>query len=121
MKKILLIEDDPTFSMILQISLRSRGYDVQAVDDGLKGLNKVADYRPDLIVLDVNLPVLSGFDVVRKLKESEGFKTIPIIMLTALSQEVNITRGYSLGIDDYLTKPFPVEHIFIKVRRILGE
>ncbi len=121
MKKILLIEDDPTFSLILQISLKSRGYDVQAVDDGLKGLSRAAEYRPDLIVLDVNLPVLSGFDVAKKLKESESLKDIPIIMLTALSQEVNISRGYSLGIEDYLIKPFPVEHIFIKVKKLIGE
>ena len=121
MKKILLIEDDPTFSLILQISLKTRGYEVEAANDGLKGLTKVAEYDPDLIVLDVNLPVLSGFDVAKKLKENDAYKDIPIIMLTALSQEVNISRGYSLGIEDYLTKPFPVEHIFIKVKKILGE
>lgn len=121
MKKILLIEDDLTFSMILQIALKARGYDVESADDGRKGLAKVAEFEPDLIVLDINLPALSGFDVAKRLKESDSFKDIPIIMLTALSQEVNIARGYSLGIEDYLIKPFPVEHIFLKIKKYLRE
>ena len=119
MKKILLIEDDQTFSLILQIALKNKGYDVEIADDGSKGVDKAAEYRPDLIVLDVNLPVLSGFDVAKRLKETEGLKEIPIIMLTALSQEVNITRGYSVGVEDYLTKPFPVEHLFLKIKKYL--
>lgn len=121
MKKLLLIEDDPIFSMILRTALKSRGYEVETEGDGLKGLLRAADYRPDLIILDVNLPTLSGFDVAKRLKESEDLKDTPILMLTALNQEANIMRGYSLGVEDYLTKPFPIEHLFLKIRKYLRE
>jgi DNA-binding response OmpR family regulator len=102
------------------IGLRSKGYTVEIAHDGMEGLKKAEDFRPDLIILDVNLPKLSGFDVAMRLKETEALKSIPILMLTALSQQANIERGYSLGIEDYLTKPFNVEHLFLKVKKYLS-
>jgi len=120
MKKILLVEDDETFSSILSIGLRGKGYTVDVAPDGMEGLRKAEQFRPDLIILDVNLPKLSGFDVAKRLKEMDACKATPVIMLTALSQEANIERGYSLGIEDYLTKPFNVEHLFLKVRKYLA-
>ncbi|HAM52612.1 MAG TPA: hypothetical protein DCP92_18645 [Nitrospiraceae bacterium] len=120
MAKILVVEDDLTFASILSIGLRSKGYTVEMAHDGLEGLRKAEDFIPDLIILDVNLPKLSGFDVAMRLKETETLKKIPILMLTALSQEANIERGYSLGIEDYLTKPFNVEHLFLKIKKYLS-
>lgn len=120
MKKILLVEDDRTFSSIIAIGLRSKGYNVETAFDGIEGLKKVLGYKPDLVILDVNMPKLSGFDVAKKLKETDEFKKIPIIMLTALSQNTNIQRGYSLGVEDYLIKPFNVEHLFIKIKKYLS-
>jgi len=121
MAKILLIEDDLTFSSILQIALKGKGYDIEVASDGVAGLEKAERFMPDLIILDVNLPKLSGFDVAMRLKETEGLKNIPIIMLTALSQEVNIRRGYSLGVEDYITKPFNIEHLFLKIKKYCHE
>src|SRR5262245_8916634 len=121
MKKLLMIEDDPIFSMIMRTALKNRGYLVEIEGDGLRGLLRAADFRPDLIILDVNLPTLSGFDVAKRLKESDDLKDTPILMLTALNQEANIMRGYSLGVEDYLTKPFPLEHLVLKIRKCLKE
>lgn len=118
--RILIVEDDKSFASILRMALTGRGYETEAAHDGAEGLEKALKMVPDLIILDINLPILSGFDVARKIKEDEKTKAIPIIMLTAMSQEVNIARGYSLGIDDYLTKPFNLEHLFIKVEKILS-
>ncbi|MGD1075124.1 MAG: response regulator [Thermodesulfovibrionales bacterium] len=120
MAKILLVEDDLTFASIVSIGLRSKGYTVEMAHDGLEALKRAEDFRPDLIILDVNLPKLSGFDVAMRLKETGTLKSIPILMLTALSQETNIERGYSLGIEDYLTKPFNVEHLFLKIKKYLS-
>lgn len=120
MSKILLVEDDLTFASILSIGLRSKGYTVEIASDGLEGVRKAQDFRPNLIILDVNLPKLSGFDVAMRLKEMDELKNTPIIMLTALTQETNIERGYSLGIEDYLTKPFSVEHLFLKIKKYLS-
>lgn len=119
MATILLIEDDTTLTAVLRIGLQSKGYTVTVAHDGLEGLKKAAEVRPDLIVLDVNMPKLSGFDVAMRLKEKDEFRQTPIIMLTALSQDANIQRGYSLGIEDYLVKPFNIEHLFIKVKKYL--
>ncbi len=121
MKKILLIEDAFTFSSLLGVSLKNRGYGVEIASDGVEGLRKASEYRPDLIILDVNLPTLSGFDVAKRLKENADLKGIPVVMFTALTQDVNIRRGYLCGVADYITKPFPIEHLLLKIKKYLGE
>ena len=120
MSKVLVIDDDVTFASILNLGLRGKGYAVEVAHDGVEGLRKAGQFRPDLIILDVNMPKLSGFDVALRLKGDKELKEIPIILLTALSQDANIERGYSLGIEDYLTKPFSIDHLFLKVRRYLS-
>jgi len=120
MAKVLVIDDDVTFTSILNLGLRGKGYTVEVAHDGAEGLHKAGEFRPDLIILDVNMPKLSGFDVALRLKGDKELKAIPIILLTALSQDVNIERGYNLGVEDYLTKPFSVDHLFLKVRKYLS-
>ncbi len=119
MGRILLVDDDQTFSSILCIGLKNKGYDVEVAADGIEGLKKASAFRPDLIVLDINMPKLSGFDVAMRLKENAELRDIPILMLTALSQDANIQRGYSLGIEDYLSKPFNIEHLYLKIKKYL--
>lgn len=119
LSKILIVEDDITFSSVLRLALKGKGYEVEVANNGVEALEKAANFHPDIIILDVNLPILSGFDVAMKLREKIEFKNTPIIMLTALTQEANIKRGYSVGIDDYLTKPFNIEHLFLKIEKYL--
>lgn len=118
-KKILIIDDDITLSNTLKVMFETRAYQVIVEHDGKKGLNRASSYFPDLILLDVMLPVINGFDVARKLKEIDRVKNIPVIMFTTLGQEANISRGYSLGIEDYITKPFSLQHLLLKVNKWL--
>lgn len=115
----MIVEDDLTFSSVLKLALKGKGYEVEVAINGIEALEKAVRFHPDIIILDVNLPILSGFDVAVKLREKAAFEHTPIIMLTALTQEVNIKRGYSVGVDDYLTKPFNIEHLFLKIQKYL--
>lgn len=114
MPKILIIEDEPSMVLGLRDSLEYEGYEVSAACDGREGLDKASREKPDLILLDVMLPVMSGIDVCRALR-SRGVE-IPIIMLTARSQEIDKVVGLEIGADDYVTKPFGVKELLARVR-----
>lgn len=105
--KILIIEDDPTMQRVLKDNFEFSGCEVHAVSDGAKGIQAAFEFKPDLIILDIMLPRISGFDVCRRIRK-EGLTT-PIIMLTAKSRESDIVLGLNLGADDYVPKPFSVE------------
>jgi len=115
--KILIIEDDPTMQRVLKDNFEFSGYEVQAVSDGAKGIQAVFEFKPDLIILDIMLPRISGFDVCRRIRK-EGLTT-PIIMLTAKSQESDIVLGLNLGADDYVAKPFSVEILLARANACL--
>jgi len=115
--KILIIEDDPTMQRVLKDNFEFSGYAVQAVSDGAKGIQAVFEFKPDLIILDIMLPRISGFDVCRRIRQ-EGLTT-PIIMLTAKSQESDVVLGLNLGADDYVAKPFSVEILLARVNACL--
>jgi DNA-binding response OmpR family regulator len=111
--KILIIEDDPTMQEALRDNFEFGGYTVQVADDGRTGLKCVLAQAPDLILLDIMLPGINGFDLCRRVR-SEGL-TMPIIMLTAKSQESDVIRGLDLGADDYVTKPFSIDVLLARV------
>src|SRR4030066_844999 len=105
-KTILVIEDDLSILRGLRDNLKFEGYEVKFATDGLAGMHKAMEESPDMILLDIMLPGLSGYDVCRKVKEQKPH--LPIIMLTARGQEVDKIAGLDLGADDYVTKPFSV-------------
>ncbi len=115
--KILIIEDDPTMQRVLKDNCEFSGYEVRMAADGAEGVQAVFEAKPDLIILDIMLPRISGFDVCRRLRQ-EGLTT-PIIMLTAKSQESDIVLGLNLGADDYVAKPFSVEILLARVNACL--
>jgi DNA-binding response OmpR family regulator len=115
-KQVLVVEDDIKTADILKIYLEKDGYDVVTVHDGREGLNAARNSPPDLIVLDLLLPGLSGLEVCRTLRSESD---IPIIMLTALSTEQNKLAGLDLGADDYVTKPFSPRELVARVRAVL--
>lgn len=117
MKKILIIEDEKNMIEGLRFNLEARDYIVISALDGETGLNKVVEERPDLIILDLMLPGINGYEVCKKLKESEP--EIPIVMLTAKSQESDIITGLDLGADDYITKPFSVLELLARINALL--
>ena len=115
--KLLLVEDEPALARGLSDTLRAQGFDVDVAEDGQRGLEAVDAGRPDLILLDVMLPHVNGFEVCRSIR-ARGLD-VPIIMLTAKGQEEDIVLGLNLGADDYLTKPFRVGELIARARALL--
>jgi len=117
MFRILLAEDEPDMAMGLRDNLQFEGYDVITASDGEQAAEKAKNERPDLILLDIMMPKKDGLEVCREVREA-GF-TVPILMLTAKSQEIDIVRGLEAGADDYVTKPFSVRELLARVKALL--
>jgi two-component system alkaline phosphatase synthesis response regulator PhoP len=116
-KKILIVEDDPGIQLSLKDEFESEGYTVYQAEDGEKGLEMARKIAPDLIILDVMMPLLNGHDVCKRLRREEN-KT-PIIMLTVKDREIDKVLGLELGADDYVTKPFSLMEVLARVKAIL--
>lgn len=116
-KRILVVEDDPSISMGLQMNLEAEGYLVELAEDGEAGLRLAREFKPDLIVLDVMLPKLNGFEVLRTLR-AEG-ASLPIVMLSARGAEMDKVMGLELGAEDYITKPFSLAELLARVKAVL--
>jgi DNA-binding response OmpR family regulator len=117
MNKILIIEDEKDLVTGLKFNLEARDYEVSSAYDGEAGYVKALDEHPDLVILDLMLPKLNGFEVCKRLKKE--VPEIPIIMLTAKSQESEIVTGLELGADDYITKPFSVLELIARIKTVL--
>ncbi len=114
--RILLVEDDATLRETLMYHLQHQGYTVAGVGDGLSALARVHEFQPDLILLDVMLPGLDGFEVCRRLREAPETMKIPIIMLTARSSASDKVMGLEWGADDYVTKPFDLRELQARIK-----
>ena len=117
MPRILIIEDDPALLRGLGDNFRAAGFDVDTATDGQSGLARVLTQPPELLLLDIMLPRLNGFDVCRQVRQAK--LDLPILMLTAKGQEEDIVRGLELGADDYMTKPFGIRELQARVKRLL--
>jgi DNA-binding response OmpR family regulator len=117
MSKILIVEDEPNMVAGLRDNFEFEGYEVITANDGLSGLNRALHESPDLIILDVMMPRMSGLDVCKQLKAKRS--SIPIIMLTARGQEVDKVVGLELGADDYVTKPFSIRELLARVSAVM--
>ena len=117
METILIIEDDPSLLRGLKDNFEFKGYTTLTADDGEKGLNAALDAKPDLILLDIMLPKINGYEICRLIREQK--LDMPIIMLTAKGQESDILLGLNLGADDYVTKPFSIKQLLARVNAFL--
>jgi DNA-binding response OmpR family regulator len=117
MKKILIIEDDPVIIKGLEDNLKVEHYNVISETDGAKGLNAAIKQKPDLILLDVMLPVKNGFEICKEFRQDKN--NTPIIMLTAKNEEADKVLGLELGADDYVTKPFSIRELMARIKAIL--
>jgi len=117
MKRILIIEDEQSILMALTDDLTLEGYGVTSATDGLEGLSLAKENRHDLIILDIMLPEMDGFEVCRQLRQAG--RTTPILMLTAKGQEADKVLGLELGADDYVTKPFSPRELLARIKAIL--
>ncbi len=115
-KKILIVEDDPGIQLSIKDEFESLGYTVYTASDGEEGLTLVGKKKPDLIILDIMLPILDGFEVCKRMRR-EGNNT-PIIMLTVKNKEIDKVLGLELGADDYVTKPFSLSELVARVKAI---
>ncbi len=114
---ILIVEDDPALLRGLKDNFEAQGYDVRVANNGQKGLDALLENPPDLLLLDLMLPKVSGYDICRAARERK--LELPIIMLTAKGQEEDIVRGLESGADDYVTKPFSIRELIARVRAFL--
>jgi two-component system phosphate regulon response regulator PhoB len=116
---ILIIEDERALVEVLTYNLRKEGFDVNSATDGQDGLRRAQTTLPDLIVLDLMLPVIEGLEVCRVLKSGARTRDIPLLMLTARSEEVDEIVGFQMGADDYVTKPFKIKPLIQRVKALL--
>jgi two-component system response regulator VicR len=112
-KKVLIVEDEKSISDIIQFNLKKEGFEVDTAYDGESGLEKALNGKPDLILLDVMLPLIDGFEICKKVRESSA---VPILMLTAKEEEVDKVLGLELGADDYITKPFGMRELIARIK-----
>lgn len=119
-KKILIVEDEESLLKLESILLTSKGYDVKGVSNGQAALDAIADEHPDLVLLDIMLPEIDGFEVCRRIKSQEDTRNIPVIMLTAKKSREDMARGEKVGADWYITKPFKSAMVIETIQRFLN-
>ena len=119
--KILLAEDEEHIAKMVVFKLNKAGYEVTHAENGEEAIAMAKGSLPDLILLDVMMPIFDGFEVLKQLKELEGLKDTPVIMLTAKSEEEDTLKGFDLGATDYMVKPFRPAELLARVKRVLGE
>lgn len=113
LKKVLIIEDEKPISDIIKFNLEKDGFEVEVAYDGEDGLKKIQTIHPDLVLLDVMLPKMDGFEVLKRTRESSQ---VPVVMLTAKEEEVDKVLGLELGADDYITKPFGMRELIARIK-----
>lgn len=121
MAKVLVVDDEPNIVLSLEFLMQQAGFEVTTAGDGETALELVTQTLPDLILLDISLPGISGFEVLAELRSQEAYKRLPIVMLTAHGREVEKEKGLALGADDYITKPFSTRLLVEKVQALLNE
>jgi DNA-binding response OmpR family regulator len=120
-KKILIADDEPNIVVSLEFLMKQKGYVVKVVTNGDDALAAVGDFAPDLILLDVMMPRMSGYDVCQKVRENASWSGIRIIMLSAKGRDVEVNKGIAVGADAYVTKPFSTKDLMAQVAQMLGE
>ncbi len=118
-KRILLIEDEEDIAALIKLHAELNGHKLHVEVDGLNGYRAIEREKPDLVILDVMLPGQNGFDVCRKVKNNPELKNVPVIMLTAKDDELDIVLGLELGADDYVSKPFSPKILFSRIKAVL--
>lgn len=119
-KKILVVEDDLVTQRVLSARLEINGYEVITAQDGEEGLRKARSEKPDLVMLDLMLPKMTGYEVCRMLKFDDKYKKIPIIILSSLDQQDEKEKAVKAGADTYVIKPFDLELLLVKIKDFIG-
>jgi DNA-binding response OmpR family regulator len=119
MPHVLIADDDPLLRGLLEHRFTAAGYRVSGVEDGLQALKAINDDPPELLILDAMMPVMDGFETLRRIRADSALREVPVIMLTALRQEDAVMNALNLGAADYLSKPFIPDELLARARRVL--
>lgn len=117
---ILLVEDNTNISKLITFKLSKSGYEIEHRENGVKGWEAVQELQPDLVILDVMLPGMNGFDILKNIRENSETKNTKVIMLTTKSREEDIERGFDLKVEDYLSKPFKPGELLMRIQKVLN-
>ena len=120
MPRILAVDDEPNIVRLIQVNLERHGYQVETANNGAQALAKIRANRPDLLVSDVMMPEMDGFELLANVRRDPALMDLPVIMLTAKAQDKDVLEGYKTGADMYLTKPFNPQELLAFVKRILS-
>ena len=118
--KILIVDDEPNIVISLEFLMQQSGYEVATARDGEDAMKKIASFQPDLVLLDIMLPLLNGFEVCQRIRENSQWNRIKVIMLSAKGREIEVSKGIALGADAYVTKPFSTKDLIAQVQRLLA-
>ena len=119
--KILVVDDEPHLVRLMEFILAKQGHTMVSAVNGREALEKAQSERPDLILLDIMIPYIDGYEVARLLREDDELKSIPVILLSAKAQDEDVQRGLDLGVDEYITKPFAPDHLVHVVNSYLAK
>ncbi|WP_069650175.1 response regulator transcription factor [Caloranaerobacter ferrireducens] len=119
LKRILVVDDEEHIIELIRFNLETNGYYVIAANDGNEALKKVKEEKPDLVILDLMLPSIDGIEICKILRKDKETEKLPIIMLTAKSEEIDMILGLEIGADDYITKPFSVRELLARIKAVL--
>lgn len=120
-RKILLVDDSETALQMEQMMLGSDGYEFILARDGEESISKALDHKPDLILMDVVMPKMDGFEAVRRLRKNQQTRHVPIVMVTSKAEAESLEAGYTCGCNDYIVKPIDRLELLAKVRNLIGE
>jgi DNA-binding response OmpR family regulator len=118
-RRILIVDDEPNIVLSLEFLMQHSGFEVAVARDGEDALAQMAAFRPDLVLLDIMLPKLNGYEVCQKLRENPDWAGVKVVMLSAKGRELEVSKGLALGADAYVTKPFSTRELIDQVRRLL--
>lgn len=120
-RRILIVDDEPNIVLSLEFLMQQSGFDVAVARDGAEALERMQSFQPDLVLLDVMMPVLNGFEVCQKIRENSAWNAVKIVMLSAKGRESEVNKGLALGADAYVTKPFSTRELVERVAAMMAE
>ncbi len=121
MKTIVVVEDDRDLARLIQLKLSREGFNIVNAYDGIEGLAEIRRVSPNLVILDIMMPKMNGFQVLKEMRADPVTKDIPVLILTALTQEEDVVKGFQYGADDYMVKPFRPSELLIRATKLVGK
>jgi two-component system alkaline phosphatase synthesis response regulator PhoP len=120
-KKVLIVDDEPNIIVPLEFLMKQNNYDVQTAQTGEIAMDLISDWKPDLILLDIMLPGMDGYEVCQKIRQKKEFRQTKIVILSAMARSIDIAKGMGLAADDYITKPFAIDYVVGKIKELLAD